>query len=67
MSLRVAVVGATGAVGEELLRVMEQRRFPVSELLPMASERSAGRFVEFRGRHPTLDALLEQSGIARRR
>jgi len=50
MTLRVAVVGATGAVGEELLRVMEQRRFPVSELLPMASERSAGRFVEFRGR-----------------
>lgn len=50
MSLRVAIVGATGAVGEELLRVMEQRRFPVSELLPMASERSAGRFVEFRGR-----------------
>src|SRR6185369_4724390 len=37
-------------VGEELLRVMEQRRFPVDELLPMASERSAGRFVEFRGR-----------------
>ena len=50
MSLRVAIVGATGAVGEELLRVMEQRRFPVDELLPMASERSAGRFVEFRGR-----------------
>jgi aspartate-semialdehyde dehydrogenase len=50
MSLRVAIVGATGAVGEELLRVLEQRRFPVGELLPMASERSAGRSVEFRGK-----------------
>ncbi len=49
MSLRVAIVGATGAVGEELLHVLEERRFPVGELLPMASERSAGRSVEFRG------------------
>jgi len=49
MSVRVGIVGATGAVGEELLAVMEQRRFPVGELLPMASERSAGRSVTFRG------------------
>jgi aspartate-semialdehyde dehydrogenase len=49
MSVRVGIVGATGAVGEELLSVMEQRRFPVGELLPMASERSAGRSVTFRG------------------
>ena len=57
MSLRVAIVGATGAVGEELLRVMEQRRFPVAELLPMASERSAGRSVEFRGRRVAVAPL----------
>jgi aspartate-semialdehyde dehydrogenase len=57
MSLRVAIVGATGAVGEELLRVMEQRRFPVDELLPMASPRSAGRFVEFRGRRVAVTAI----------
>src|SRR5688572_28389679 len=49
MSLRVGIVGATGAVGEELLRVLEERRFPVRELLPMASERSDGRAVTFRG------------------
>jgi len=49
VSLRVAIVGATGAVGEELLRVLEERRFPVGELLPMASERSDGRAVAFRG------------------
>ena len=49
MSVKVGIVGATGAVGEELLAVMEQRRFAVSELLPMASERSAGRTVRFHG------------------
>jgi aspartate-semialdehyde dehydrogenase len=38
----VAVVGATGAVGEVLLEVLEERRFPVGELRPLASERSAG-------------------------
>ncbi len=45
----VAVVGATGAVGEVLLRVLEQRSFPVSELRALASERSAGSSVRFRG------------------
>ena len=45
---RFGIVGATGAVGEELLRVLEERRFPVGELLPMASERSDGRAVTFR-------------------
>ena len=55
--LSVAIVGATGAVGEELLRVMDERRFPVSELLPMASERSAGRSVEFGGASHAVRAL----------
>ncbi len=45
----VAIVGATGAVGTELLRVLEQRRFPVGRLLPLASERSVGTTVTFRG------------------
>ena len=45
----VAVAGATGAVGEVLLRVLEERDFPVSELRPLASERSAGTAVRFRG------------------
>jgi len=46
----VAVVGATGAVGEVLLEVLEERRFPVGELRPLASERSAGTTVRFGGR-----------------
>src|SRR5262245_40756326 len=46
----VAIVGATGAVGEVLLRVLEERRFPVGELRPLASERSAGRTVRYAGR-----------------
>ena len=46
---RIGVVGATGAVGEVLLRVLEERNFPVSELRPLASGRSAGRTVSFRG------------------
>lgn len=49
--LRVAVVGVTGAVGTEMLRVLEKREFPVSELVPLASARSAGGSVEFAGRH----------------
>ena len=47
--LRVAVVGATGAVGEVLLDVLAERRFPVGELRPLASGRSAGSKIEFRG------------------
>jgi aspartate-semialdehyde dehydrogenase len=45
----VAIVGATGAVGEVLLRVLEERAFPVGELRPLASERSAGTAVRFAG------------------
>ncbi|MCG8591923.1 MAG: aspartate-semialdehyde dehydrogenase [Proteobacteria bacterium] len=47
--LRVAVVGATGAVGEVLLNVLAERKFPVGSLLPLASERSAGSRIQFRG------------------
>jgi aspartate-semialdehyde dehydrogenase len=46
----VAVVGATGAVGEEMLRVLEARNFPVRDLRPLASARSAGREIRYRGR-----------------
>ena len=45
----VAIAGATGAVGEVLLRILEQREFPIAELRPLASERSAGTTVKFRG------------------
>ena len=48
MSLRVAVVGATGAVGSTMLKVMGERRFAADEVVPLASERSAGRKVPYR-------------------
>ena len=47
--LKVAVVGATGMVGAEMLRVLEQRAFPEAELVPVASARSAGKTVTFNG------------------
>jgi aspartate-semialdehyde dehydrogenase len=46
----VAVAGATGAVGREMIEILEERKFPVSELIPLASERSEGERVEFNGR-----------------
>ena len=52
--LKVAVVGATGMVGAEMLRVLEQRAFPVQELVPVASARSAGKTVRFRGEEHTV-------------
>jgi len=53
----VAVLGATGLVGETLLTVLEERKFPVGELFPLASERSLGKQVQFRGRAlPAIDA-----------
>ena len=48
--MKVAVVGATGLVGGVMLKVLEERKFPVDELLAVASERSAGKSVRFRGR-----------------
>ena len=45
---RIAILGATGAVGQEMLRVLEERNFPVETLLPLASSRSAGAAVTFR-------------------
>lgn len=46
---RVAVLGATGAVGREMVKILEERDFPVSELVPLASERSAGQSIRFKG------------------
>jgi aspartate-semialdehyde dehydrogenase len=53
----VAVVGATGAVGGVMLRVLEERGFPVTELRPLASARSAGREVDYLGRARAVRAL----------
>lgn len=48
--MKVAVVGATGMVGEVMLKVLAERNFPVTELIPVASERSIGKEIEFKGK-----------------
>jgi len=53
----VAVVGATGAVGETMLSILEQRKFPVGKVYPLASSRSAGGKVEFNGSYLTVEDL----------
>ena len=58
---RVAIVGATGAVGVEMLRVMERRNFPVSELRLLSSPRSAGSTLKFRDEDHTVQALTVNS------
>ncbi len=55
----VAVVGATGAVGETMLRVLEQRDFPVAEVFALASERSAGKTVPFKGTNVPVGDLAQ--------
>ena len=53
----VAVVGATGAVGETMLAILEERNFPVGKLIALASERSAGTTIRFRGQDIVVHAL----------
>jgi aspartate-semialdehyde dehydrogenase len=60
-SYNVAVVGATGAVGEQMREVLEERVFPVGELRLLASERSAGQFFSFKGRDIRVEVLTEDS------
>jgi len=58
-SYKVAMVGATGAVGETLLGILAERKFPVGELVPLASARSAGGKVEFGGKSITVQDLAK--------
>ena len=58
-SYKVAMVGATGAVGEALLGILAERDFPISELVPLASERSAGEKVIFNGKQLTVQNLAD--------
>jgi aspartate-semialdehyde dehydrogenase len=60
-SYNVAIVGATGAVGEQLREVLEERQFPVGELRLLASERSAGQFLPFQSKQVRVDILKEDS------
>jgi aspartate-semialdehyde dehydrogenase len=59
--MRVAVVGATGAVGSTILGVMRERSFPADEIVPFASERSAGRTIDYGDRDLTVVALAEDA------
>jgi aspartate-semialdehyde dehydrogenase len=59
--LKVGIVGATGAVGTEMLRVLEERNFPLSELHLYASERSVGKQLSFRGSPIAIEQLTGQS------
>jgi len=66
--MKVAVVGATGLVGGEIMQVLEERNFPVTELLPVASERSIGSKVKFKGKEYTVigaqDAIDQKPDVA---
>lgn len=62
--MKVAVVGATGLVGSKMLQVLEERRFPVTELLPVASERSIGKKVKFMGKD--WDVMLPADAVAKK-
>jgi aspartate-semialdehyde dehydrogenase len=60
-SYRVAILGSTGAVGEELLALLDSRNFPIAELKLLASPRSAGTQVEFRGTKLTVEEVTPES------
>jgi aspartate-semialdehyde dehydrogenase len=66
--MKVAVVGATGLVGTKMLQVLAERNFPVTELLPVASERSVGKEVEFKGKKYKVvgmnDAIAARPAVA---
>src|SRR5882762_8215162 len=66
--MKVAVVGATGLVGSKMLQVLAERNFPVTELIPVASERSVGKEVEFKGKKykvvSATDAIAAKPAVA---
>ena len=57
----VAILGATGAVGQEMMHILEERNFPVGKLIPLASARSAGKTVKFKGEDVTIRLACEEA------
>ncbi len=57
--MKIAVVGATGMVGEVMLNVLSERNFPVTELIPVASERSVGKTISYNGKNYTIVSLQD--------
>ena len=66
--MKVAVVGATGLVGSKMLQVLAERNFPVTELIPVASERSVGKEITYNGKQYTIvsmqDAIAAKPALA---
>src|SRR5688500_4886933 len=63
MGYNVCIVGATGAVGVEFMQVLERRNFPVDKLLLLASKRSAGTTLTFKGKPHTVQELTKDSFV----
>mgnify|MGYP000439260746 CR=1 FL=1 len=57
--MKVAVVGATGMVGQVMLKVLAERDFPITELLPVASEKSVGKKVTYKDKEYTIISLAD--------
>jgi len=57
----VAVLGATGAVGQEMMKILEERNFPVGKLVPLASSRSAGKTLKFKGEDVTIQLACDEA------
>ena len=57
----VAVLGATGAVGQEMINILQERKFPVGKLIPLASARSAGKTITFNGEEVTIQLACEEA------
>ncbi|WP_313375716.1 aspartate-semialdehyde dehydrogenase [Chishuiella sp.] len=57
--MRIAVVGATGMVGRVMLQVLEERNFPVTEIIPVASERSVGKTIDYKGKQYTIVSMQD--------
>ena len=57
----VAVLGATGAVGQEMLKILEERDFPIGKLIPLASARSAGKTLKFKGEDVTIQLACNEA------
>ena len=57
----VAILGATGAVGQEMINILQERNFPVGKLIPLASERSAGKTLKFKGEDVTIELACDEA------
>lgn len=62
--MKLAVVGVTGLVGQEILKVMEERNFPFDELLPVASSKNVGKQIEYKGKQWTIKSMEEAVAAA---